>query len=344
MIEYVSIDCAAELDAFVREHPAGHLMQTSLWGLVKSDWIWTGLICRTADGDIRGTLALLRHPMRLPHACLLYAPRGPICDPADFGTLRELVEGAKALGKRLGAVLLRMDPEIPETDLVYADQVRGLGFRIDAAQDFSLYQPRLNYVSDLRGKDEESLLASFHRSVRYNIRRARRGPLTVRPGTASDLPAFDRMMRQTAAKNGFRPRSQAYFRSVLDGLGDCAGFYVAELDGEPVAAAITAVFGRSCLFLYSCSDQTRRDLHANELLQWHMQTDALRAGCERFDFRGVKGYPKESNPNLGLHTYKQGFHAEFCAWIGQLDLSLRPVLAAVEHRMERTAREIRKPS
>lgn len=37
MIEFVDIDHAQELDAFVTAHEWSHFMQTSLWGRVKSD-------------------------------------------------------------------------------------------------------------------------------------------------------------------------------------------------------------------------------------------------------------------------------------------------------------------
>lgn len=102
-MEIVMADRSGELDAFVRAHPRGHFMQTSLWGRVKADWPWLGLICRALDGEIRGTMALLRHPLRLPRACLLYAPRGPILDPADYDVLRELVDAAVESGRALGA-------------------------------------------------------------------------------------------------------------------------------------------------------------------------------------------------------------------------------------------------
>ena len=57
-----------------------------------------------------------------------------------------------------------------------------------------------------------------------------------------------------------------------------------------------------------------------------MQCDALQAGCRWFDFRGVEGHPVEENPKYGLHRYKQGFGADFRAYVGQLDMITRPFL------------------
>lgn len=299
-------------------------MQTSRWGRVKRDWQWQGLICRDAQGAIRGTMALLFHKVHLFSTGLLYCPRGPIYD--DPATFRELIEGAQAYGKTLGAYLLRLDPMVPEQDADFARLVRSMGFSVAAAEDFSLFQPRLCYVADLTGLTEETLTEHWHASTRRNLHLAQRSALTLRMGTVDDLPAFCRLMQITAHKNGFTPRSEAYFRDFLTGLGDAARLYLVCMDGEVTAAAMTVTLAKRCWYMYSCSEPTFLKERPNELLQWAMQRDALRAGCTYFDFRGVEGRPVEDNPFIGLHHYKQGFGAEFCAYIGQLDLPLRPCM------------------
>ena len=58
MIEYVTIDQAAELDAFVLRQPNCHFMQTSVWGRVKEGWGWTGILCRDEKGEIIGQIGM----------------------------------------------------------------------------------------------------------------------------------------------------------------------------------------------------------------------------------------------------------------------------------------------
>ena len=326
MIEFVTLDQAAELDRFVENHPSGHFMQSSYWGKVKKDWAWTGLISRDQTGQIRGTMALLRHDLRYFPSCFFYAPRGPIFSRDDVQTFSELINAAAAFAKEHGAYLLRIDPEISESDAAFAAVVQKQGFRINQASDFSLFQPRLCYVSSLEGKDKQVLEAMYHRSTRCNVHKALRGPVSVRFGSTKDLPAFCRMMAKTGAKNSFKPRSKEYFSQFINGLEPYAKLYIAELDAKPIAASIGVFFGKTCSLCFCCSEYAGDKLHANELLQWYMQTDAIEHGCIRYDFRGVEGQPVESNPFYGLHRYKRGFGAEFCAWIGQLDLPLRPVL------------------
>ena len=327
MIEYVTLETAAPLDAYVAAHPRGHIMQTSLWGRVKEDWGWHGLIFRDRLGQIRGTMALLEHRGRLPGVCLLYAPRGPIFESEN--AFRVLVAAARNLGQERGAWLLRIDPEISARDARFLDMARGLGFSLNQAEDFSLFQPRLCYVKSLLGEREDTLILSWHRTARTHLRQALRGNLTVRQGTWRDLPAFCAMMEETARRQGFVSRSLPYFRSLLRGLSDHGTLWLAEAEGRPAAGAISAWWGKNAWFLYGCAGEEGRARHGGELLQWSMQCQALKQGCLRYDLRGVEGPATESNPKYGLHRYKQGLGAELQVWVGQLDLRLRPGIAEV---------------
>ena len=164
MIEYVDLNNAAALDEFVWQHKNCHFMQTSHWGNVKTDWIWHGMICRDGRGRIRGTMALLRHEIPSIKTSLLYAPRGPIFHEKDREVFTELIEGARALGKKYGAYRLRIDPRISSGNGFYERFLQDLGFHIDRSEDFSLFQPRMCYVLDLRGKTAEQLMTGYHRT------------------------------------------------------------------------------------------------------------------------------------------------------------------------------------
>ena len=242
-----------------------------------------------------------------------------------------IIDAAKTYAKKHGGCFLRFDPEVPEEDTAFADLARSMGFSIDAATDFSLYQPRLVYISDLTGLTPETLESIYHRTCRTKIHRAQRGPLVVRTGTTADLDDFHLMMEATAAKNHFSARSTTYFRALLEGLGDHGVLFLAELDGKPMAGSIACYAGQTASFLYGCSLPSEQNLNGTELLQWHMQAEAIRRGCTRFDFRGVEGLPTEDNPVYGLHRYKQGFGAKYVAWVGQMDLIVKPLAAKLTY-------------
>lgn len=327
MIEYVDIAHAQELDAFVTAHRNCHFMQTSLWGRVKKDWGWYGILCRNDAGEIVGSMALLRHDIRFLPTCMLYAPRGPIFSDGDHDTFRALVDAAKQLCKRCGAYLLRLDPRLEETDAEFVEQATALGFSQDTASDYSLFQPRMCYVLELAGLTHEALLAKYRYSKRYDVRFALRHGVEVAVGTVDDLPDFCRMMEQTARKNGFSARPERYFREFLTGMGEHATLYFARENGKNIAATITVTLGNRSWHMYACSDSACLANRPNELLQYRMQCDAIDAGCNAFDFRGVEGYPVEGNPKLGLHLYKQGYGADFHAYVGQFDFTVRPFMS-----------------
>lgn len=324
MIESVDIQHAQELDRFVTAHPRCHFMQTSAWGRVKSDWGWTGLLYRTEDGTIRGAMAILEHRIRHMPTGFLYAPRGPIVSEGDYEALEVLVQAMLRLAKERGSYMIRIDPMVEETDAAFLEEMKKLGFSRDAASDFSLFQPRMCYVTDLQGHTPDSLLAYYNRTKRYDVRLAQRKGVTVRLGGAPDMPDFYRMMLGTAAKNGFEARPEGYYEKFLRELGDMARLYIAEKDGAVIAASITAELGNRVWHMYACSDKAYNGDCANELIQWEMQRHAVEAGFRYFDFRGVEGYPTPDNPKYGLHHYKQGFGAVFHAYAGQFDLVTRP--------------------
>lgn len=330
MIEYVNISQAEQLDRFVENHPNCHFMQTSTYGRFRSDREWIGIICRDENNVIRGTMAILQNKSRKLNTSMLYAPRGPIFEHEDLDTFRELVAAAKKLAKDLGAYMLRLDPMVLAADEKFCECAKELGFNRNAASDLSLSQPRMCYVTDLIPDGvpftEESLLNFYSRIKRYDVRRAMRREVVIRPGTVEDVPEFCRMMNETAAKRGFAPHTETFFREFLTVLGDTARMFIAEKDGQVIAGTITAELGNRMWHMYGCSDRRYHDNCPNELLQYAMQCHALKIGCRWFDFRGVDGYPVEENPNYGLHHYKQAFGGKFYEYAGEFDLITRPFI------------------
>lgn len=324
MIEFTELVNAQELDEFVKQHENCHFMQTSLWGRVKSDWSWHGIICRDADRKIQGTMALLSRKLKWTNTSILYAPRGPIYHHGDQKTLLKLLEAAKELADRLNAVLLRLDPMVCEEDRAFISWMKNEGFRCDQAADYSLYQPRMCYVLDLHEKSPKDLEISYHQSTKRHLRTAVKNGVRIK--RSSDVDAFYALMRKTAQHNGFALREYHYFKRFLDQMGESARLYLAFESDRAIAGSIAVFMGDRAWYMYGASDPKNRKSHPNELLQWQMQSDAILAGCRYFDMRGVEGYPVQGNPKLGLHQFKQGFAAQFVAYAGQFDYVCKPLI------------------
>ncbi len=332
MIEIIEIDYGDILDQYVLDHPKCHFMQTSLWGRVKCGWEWKGILYRDPLGKICGSLALLLRRQRFTGSALCYVPRGPIWDEGNTEALNALLHAAIWVAKEEKSYLLRIDPEIPETEETFSRICREMNFQCNNASDFSLFQPRLCYVLSLEGQSEESLLASYHRSTRYHVHLALRREVQIRYGTEEDIPIFYDLMLETAKRKGFYPREEAYYRELLRGLGNHCRLYLAEEKGTVIGASMAVFYGNTAWYMYGCSKPEAGKAHANELLQWSMQCDAIRAGCKRFDFRGVEGPANPENPKFGLHRFKQSFGAELHVYVGQMDLILRPWIAGFTKR------------
>src|SRR5919202_4939165 len=102
----------ATWDAFVAQHSAGHVLQSSAWGSFKSRHGWRTLRVALADEHgqpVAGAQVLLRQ-MRL--ATVAYVPRGPVATPADVPALLPHVHAA---ARGAGAVFLKVEPHWPAT-------------------------------------------------------------------------------------------------------------------------------------------------------------------------------------------------------------------------------------
>ena len=78
-----------ELEEFVAHHPRGEFTQSPRWRLVKENWDYAAVVSRDADGKIKGSMGVLIQKIPVLHTALLYAPRGPICDPHDWETIAD---------------------------------------------------------------------------------------------------------------------------------------------------------------------------------------------------------------------------------------------------------------
>ena len=114
-------------------------------------------------------------------------------------------------------------------------------------------------------------------------------------------------MKETCERDGFELRSAAYFAKILDSFGDKARLYLAYYEGEPIAGAISVLWGDKVWYFYGASSNSNRKVMPNYLMQWEMIKWAIENNCRIYDFRGVAGVIDESNPLFGLYRFKHRF-------------------------------------
>jgi lipid II:glycine glycyltransferase (peptidoglycan interpeptide bridge formation enzyme) len=292
------------------------LLQSWAWGEVQSRAGW-----RIERLDLRGAgLASVQLRGRPPFE-RAYVPRGPV--PADGATLGTLVQWAR----ERGLARLRVEPPVG-TEL--AGVLREQGFR-PAPQ----VQPQ--YTMILKLAEEETVMASFNRGTRYNIRLAAKRGVVVEEG--ADANEMARQAGASASRQGIRLPPASYYRLLLELLPWCRT-YVAKVEGEAVAAMLVIHFDGRGYYMFSGANGARRELKPVYAAQWAAIRAAVREGCRDYDLWGVPPGPDKTHPWYGLWEFKSGFNGELVEYVGCWDLVLSELRHGVGEATERARRRL----
>ncbi len=318
----------AAWDAFVHNHPHGHILQMSGWGRLKRAFGWHDVrLALNENGTIRaGVQLLLRRPPRAPFlpALAAYAPKGPLVDWQDEAQVQALLQALRRFCRRRGIVLFRLEPDVPETpDL--CDQLRRLGLRPARRS----VQPRTTVWVDLQ-VDEETLLARMHPKWRYNVRLAARKGVIVREGNAEDLKVFTDLLAVTGQRQGFGVHEPAYYRLFWEQFAPTghAVLLLAEHGGRPLAGLLIGQAAGRAWYLYGASGNEGRELMPNHRLQWEAMRWAKAHGCRIYDLWGVPDevahdpdtpIPEPAMGLWGVWRFKRGFGGRVVRYVGAWD-------------------------
>lgn len=339
MIRVRSVDAAAEWDEILMSQdgsaedgpssatdamPGPHALQSWTWGELKARWGWhvQRLVVESAGQPVAAAQAMWRRVGRLPLR-IGYVPKGPYVpggSPAAWAVALEAIE-TWAKAERLAFV--KIDADVPADERLVLDERRRRGWRPSAEQ----IQFRNTMRTDLRvGAD--ALMAGMHPKTRYNIRLAQRRGVRVRAAGHSGIPAALELYRETAARQNFAIRAPAYYRDAWSawleaGMGE---ILLAELDGEPLAAAVPVRFGHTAWYLYGASSNARREAMAAYAVMWEALAWARTEGARTFDWWGGPDSLDTSDPLWGVYRFKLGFGARFDEQAGAWDFPSHPVL------------------
>ena len=241
----------------------------------------------------------------------------------------------REVAKKHRGFTFRMDPDVLKEDTAFLAMMEKKGFsRHDDGKNFDGIQPRFVFRLPIQGRTEDEMLAFFTQKTRYNIRLAVRKGVEVRICGKEMVPDFTRIMAVTGSRDGFATRPAWYFERILDSLGEHARLYMAFYEDKPVAGTLAIHYGDKVWYLYGASANEYRNVMPNYLLQWEMIRWAIETSCTLYDFRGASGDLSEDNPLYGLYRFKKGFNGDLCEFCGDLELRLRPALAAMWHTAE----------
>jgi len=304
---------------YIDRFPQAHLLQTPAWGMLKSSFGWRARWVQAGDA---GAQILFR---KLPLGfTLAYIPKGPIGE-----WLPELLPAINQVCKEERAFMLKIEPDAV-WDSGLADQFQAHGFSPSA----QTIQPQRTITVDLT-HDEDEILARMKQKTRYNIRLADRKGVTVQPWT--DLRAFAAMTLETAERDQFGAHSHAYFQRAYDLFHPSAGceLFVAEVEGEPVAAMMVFARGQRAWYFYGASLSIHREKMPTYLLQWEAMRWAKERGCTSYDLWGIPDadektledqFTSRSDGLWGVYRFKRGFGGQILRSMGAWDLPYSPML------------------
>ncbi|MGO4254864.1 lipid II:glycine glycyltransferase FemX [Marmoricola sp. RAF53] len=350
----------AEHLAFLRTRTSASFLQTPAWAQVKKEWVAESLGW-VRDGEVVGAALVLYRRIPRSSRSLAYLPEGPVIDWAD-GDLAAWLEPLAAHLKKQGAFGIRIGPPVvtrrwsaaqvkegiaddavtsltslppterSQTGAAVVSQLRELGWRCqNVAGGFAAGQPQYNFQIPLAGRTEDDVLAAMNQLWRRNIKKATKAGVVVTLGKeADDLAAFHALYVQTAERDHFTPRPLSYFRTMYDALAaedpDRIRVYLAHHEDDLVAATIAIQVGTHAWYSYGASSTEKREVRGSNAVQWQMIRDALAAGAEVYDLRGITDTLASDDPHVGLIQFKVGTGGEAVEYAGEWDLPLNRAL------------------
>jgi lipid II:glycine glycyltransferase (peptidoglycan interpeptide bridge formation enzyme) len=103
-----------------------------------------------------------------------------------------------------------------------------------------------------------------------------------------------------------------------------------------VAATIWIRVGTHTWYSYGASSTEKREVRGSNAIQWRMVQDALAAGADVYDLRGITETLDPDDPHVGLIQFKVGTGGEAVEYAGEWDLALNgPIYKAFSVYMAR---------
>jgi len=332
------VDTAEQWHQVLMALPNPHPLQSWPWAKLKENWGWSASPLRLdVRDDIEGlpplaaALVLKRKLPNLPFS-ILYVPKGPILDYNDGALRRVAVAQLEQIARRERAIFIKIDPDVILGWGTGDDRLSPTGSKFmlelgDRGWRYSTDQIQFRNTVELDLQiEEDDLLKIMKQKTRYNIRLAERKGITVRLGTERDFGDLVNMYLETADRDDFTVRPPEYYHEAWTKFYNAGMLqpFIAEFEGQPVAAIIIIRYGKKAIYMYGASTDLERQRMPNYLLQWEAIRWAKQAGCEDYDFWGAPDIFEEDDPLWGVWRFKAGFNGKVIRHIGAWDYPARP--------------------
>jgi peptidoglycan pentaglycine glycine transferase (the first glycine) len=165
-------------------------------------------------------------------------------------------------------------------------------------------KPRYSLRLDLT-RDEEQLLSTFRKVTRYEIRRAERAGVEVRPPeSAVEIDRFLNVHARMSERKGFIPDSAKHQWEIIRWLQrdrQRGTVLIAKYADTVIGGAVIVRAGRRCWYVWGASEK-HESFSCGHLVQWRALLWAKSHGCTEYDFGGYT-----PGARSGPAWFKEGF-------------------------------------
>jgi peptidoglycan pentaglycine glycine transferase (the first glycine) len=319
----------AEWDAFVANHPHGSILQTTNWARLKNRFGWTShRVWMRQEGQLVAGAQVLFRSAAAGLVKMAYVPHGPLVNWDDDEQVTILLNQIDQAVYEKGASILKIEPLLWQNEMTAA-QWQAICQRHNLLPDSDTIQPPNTVMVDLRPSPDD-ILAQMKQKTRYNIRLAAKKDVTVRQGSLKDIPAFNKLMRQTGERDQFGVHTPMYYHAafeIFQPMGQVA-LFLAEFEERPLAGVMVFALGGTAAYLYGASSNEERQRMPTYAVQWAAMEWAKARGCQRYDLWGIPDAPEEELENnftdrhdglWGVYRFKRGFGGQIQRTVGAAD-------------------------
>ncbi|WP_309075400.1 peptidoglycan bridge formation glycyltransferase FemA/FemB family protein [Paenarthrobacter sp.] len=255
-----------------------------------------------------------------PAGKVIYTPYGPVAESVE--AFDAATAALVTLAQAEGAVFVRMEPAAAGFTASDADTLlRARGLTPAPVNQ----QPELSWIVDLES-DFKDVLAGMKPTNRNLYRNIHKKGVTFRTSQdPADISVLLHFLHLTAARNGFKPQSDEYLTQVAASLlpNGAGTLFIAELEGEPIAAAFAYDSADTRVYAHAALDDTHRKLSAGIPLLVTLMADAKEKGLKHVDLWGVAPEDQPDHKWAGFTAFKKSFGGREVSYPGTWDLPVR---------------------
>lgn len=283
-----------------------HFLQSPAWE--KYEQLEGHTTFRLTEKDF-SALAILK---TTPVGNYLFCPYGPSIKNTD--SLPHALDALKELAHEQRAFFIRIEPTSP----LSSQEAKSL--HLIKSHDLD---PAHTWIIDLTQPESDITKAIEKRKLRHWRTHENRGIHFRTTQNPEDIAILTKLLNNLGKRNNFTPQDENHLKNQLK--SGFATLYIAELEDQPIAAALIYDYDNIRYYAHAATDDTHRKLMVGTSLLIQMILDAKSNGSKIFDFWGITTSKDPNHPWYGFTQYKKSFGGQQVNYAGTYDLPLNPL-------------------